>query len=56
MAILSNDTQDFATDRTKCSECHGTSKTVKGLRYYFGFELWLCDDCFGPVKERTTNA
>jgi len=55
MAIISNDTQDFTTKRTKCSECNKTSKETKGLRYYFGFNLWLCDDCFPIVKEREAN-
>ena len=52
MAIISNDTQDFTTKRTKSSECHKTSKEIKGLRYYFGFNLWLCNDCFPLVKDR----
>ena len=52
MGITSNDTRDFATAKTVCCNCFKTKEQTKGLRFYFGFNVFVCDDCYLIVKNR----
>jgi hypothetical protein len=51
MAIETNDTRDFVTEKTVCCECKQNKDSAKGLRYYFGFDKFVCDDCFIIVRD-----